>query len=211
MLGDEETVVAHRPLRDQFSVDLGDRRRAVTTLFDKAAARTSCRRRTNRSSCHGDLSMVNAPPARSPCLAVSVVTGAAFVPWFHVGVVGLPGVPDPAGYFVAAMGRPGRAVGRGLRTRRDTRQGCAGRARHADDAGGGVAGGQQPSPAGRRRAPGAGPRRQRACRRVPPVGASVDSSVGCSAPRRLRQPDSLVCGAAPSPEPVRTPPLLKPA
>ncbi len=53
-----------------------------------------------------------------------VVTGAAFMPWFHVGVVGLPGVPDPAGYLVAAMGATGVGLSVvGLRTRRDTRQG----------------------------------------------------------------------------------------
>ncbi|MEQ1727980.1 MAG: hypothetical protein ABL982_06325 [Vicinamibacterales bacterium] len=53
-----------------------------------------------------------------------VVTGAAFMPWFHVGAVGLPGVPDPAGSFVAAMGLTGVGLSAvGLRTKRDTRQG----------------------------------------------------------------------------------------
>lgn len=52
------------------------------------------------------------------------VTGAAFMPWFHVGTIGLPGVPDPAGYFVAAMGLTAAGLSVvGLRTARDTRQG----------------------------------------------------------------------------------------
>ncbi len=69
--------------------------------------------------------MVNArQPYALALLGSVVVTGAAFVPWFHVGVVGLPGVPDPAGYFVAAMGLTGAGLSVvGLRTRRDTRQG----------------------------------------------------------------------------------------
>jgi hypothetical protein len=54
----------------------------------------------------------------------AVVTGAAFMPWFHVGVVGLPGIPDPAGYFVAAMGLTGVGLSAvGWKTPRDTRQG----------------------------------------------------------------------------------------
>ncbi len=66
--------------------------------------------------------------ARNPyglaLLGSVVVTGAAFMPWFHVGVVGLAGIPDPAGYFVAAMGVTGVGLAVvGLRTRRDTRQG----------------------------------------------------------------------------------------
>ncbi len=53
-----------------------------------------------------------------------VVTGAAFMPWFHVGDVGLPGIPDPAGYFVAAMGLTGVGLSIvGIMRRRDTRQG----------------------------------------------------------------------------------------
>ncbi len=69
--------------------------------------------------------MVNArQPYALALLGSVVVTGAAFLPWFHVGVVGLPGVPDPAGYFVAAMGLTGAGLSVvGLRTRRDTRQG----------------------------------------------------------------------------------------
>ena len=69
--------------------------------------------------------MVNArQPYALALLGSVVVTGAAFLPWFHVGVVGLPGVPDPAGYFVAAMGVTGAGLSvAGLRTRRDTRQG----------------------------------------------------------------------------------------
>jgi len=57
-------------------------------------------------------------------LGSAVVTGAAFMPWFHVGDVGLPGIPDPAGYFVAAMGLTGVGLSAvGLRSGRDTRQG----------------------------------------------------------------------------------------
>ena len=57
-------------------------------------------------------------------LGSAVVTGAAFLPWFHVGDVGLPGIPDPAGYFVAAMGLTGVGLSVvGLRRGRDTRQG----------------------------------------------------------------------------------------
>ncbi len=69
--------------------------------------------------------MINArQPYALALLGSVVVTGAAFLPWFHVGVVGLPGVPDPAGYFVAAMGVTGAGLSvAGLRTRRDTRQG----------------------------------------------------------------------------------------
>ena len=57
-------------------------------------------------------------------LGSAVVTGAAFLPWFHVGDVGLPGIPDPAGYFVAAMGLTGVGLSVvGLRRGVDTRQG----------------------------------------------------------------------------------------
>ena len=57
-------------------------------------------------------------------LGSAVVIGAAFLPWFHVGDVGLPGIPDPAGYFVAAMGLTGVGLSVvGIRGGRDTRQG----------------------------------------------------------------------------------------
>ena len=53
-----------------------------------------------------------------------VVTGAAFLPWFHVGSVGIDGVPDPAGYFVVAVGLTAAGLSVvGLRSARDTRQG----------------------------------------------------------------------------------------
>ncbi len=69
--------------------------------------------------------MVNARgPYGVALLGSVVVTGAAFMPWFHVGEVGLPGIPDPAGYFVAAMGLTGAGLSvAGLKTPRDTRQG----------------------------------------------------------------------------------------
>lgn len=39
-----------------------------------------------------------------------VVTTSVFLPWLRIGAVGLRGVPDPAGVFVAAVG----AVGVGM-------------------------------------------------------------------------------------------------
>lgn len=63
-------------------------------------------------------------PYRVSLLGSVVLAGAAFLPWFHVGEVGLPGVPDPAGYFVAALGITGAALSLvGLRSSRDTRPG----------------------------------------------------------------------------------------
>jgi hypothetical protein len=56
-------------------------------------------------------------------LAGCVVLGAAaFLPWLRLGAVGLPGVPDPAGFFVLALGGIGTALSLlGLLGRRETR------------------------------------------------------------------------------------------
>jgi len=56
-------------------------------------------------------------------LASAVLLVSAFLPWLHLGDVGLAGVPDPAGYFVAVTGAVGLLLsGVGLTARRDTRQ-----------------------------------------------------------------------------------------
>jgi hypothetical protein len=48
---------------------------------------------------------------------------AAFLPWLRLGNVGLSGVPDPAGFFVLALGAVGVILSAiRLLTRRDTRQ-----------------------------------------------------------------------------------------
>jgi len=55
------------------------------------------------------------------CIALTL---GAFLPWLRVGEVGLPGVPDPAGYFVAAVGVLGVLLSVvGMRTSRNTMQG----------------------------------------------------------------------------------------
>ena len=52
---------------------------------------------------------------------VALVT-AAFVPWLHLGDVGLPGIPDPAGFFVLGLGTISLLLsGVGAITRRDMR------------------------------------------------------------------------------------------
>jgi hypothetical protein len=53
----------------------------------------------------------------------AVLAAAAFLPWLRLGDVGLPGVPDPAGYFVAALGVLGLVLSLGgLLARRNTLQ-----------------------------------------------------------------------------------------
>ena len=52
-----------------------------------------------------------------------VLAASAFLPWLRLGDVGLAGVPDPAGFFILALGA--LAVGLsvvGLRGRRNPRQ-----------------------------------------------------------------------------------------
>lgn len=52
----------------------------------------------------------------------AALAGGAFLPWLTIGPVGLPGIPDPAGFFVLAIGLLGAlASGVGLRGRSDTR------------------------------------------------------------------------------------------
>ena len=54
------------------------------------------------------------------CLALAT---AAFLPWLRLGDVGLPGIPDPAGYFVLGLGVLGALLsGVGIISRRNTRQ-----------------------------------------------------------------------------------------
>ena len=51
----------------------------------------------------------------------AALAGAAFLPWLSIGAVGLPGIPDPAGFFVLAVGLLGAlASGAGLVRRADT-------------------------------------------------------------------------------------------
>jgi hypothetical protein len=55
------------------------------------------------------------------CLAMSA---AAFLPWLRIGDVGLPGIPDPAGYFVLGLGAVGALLSVvGMVTGRNTTQG----------------------------------------------------------------------------------------
>ena len=55
------------------------------------------------------------------CIALTL---GAFLPWLRVGDVGLPGIPDPAGYFIVAVGVLGVLLSAvGLRTNRNTMQG----------------------------------------------------------------------------------------
>jgi hypothetical protein len=49
---------------------------------------------------------------------------SAFLPWLRIGDVGLPGIPDPAGYFVLGLGAVGALLSAaGLRGGRNTKQG----------------------------------------------------------------------------------------
>jgi|KBSSwiStaDraftv2_1062776.scaffolds.fasta_scaffold1137652_2 hypothetical protein len=55
------------------------------------------------------------------CVAMS---GSAFLPWLRIGDVGLPGIPDPAGYFMLGLGAVGALLSAvGLRSGRNTKQG----------------------------------------------------------------------------------------
>ena len=58
-------------------------------------------------------------------LAGCVVLGAsAFLPWLRIGDVGLPGIPDPVGFFVLGLGLVGVLISVvGVVSGRDTRQG----------------------------------------------------------------------------------------
>ena len=50
------------------------------------------------------------------------LAAAAFLPWLRLGDVGLPGIPDPAGFFVLALGIVSLLLsGAGAFTRRDVR------------------------------------------------------------------------------------------
>ncbi|MEQ1910288.1 MAG: hypothetical protein ABMA15_15785 [Vicinamibacterales bacterium] len=50
------------------------------------------------------------------------LTASAFLPWLRLGDVGLPGIPDPAGFFVLALGIVSLLLsGVGAFTRRDVR------------------------------------------------------------------------------------------
>ena len=50
------------------------------------------------------------------------VAASAFLPWLRLGDVGLPGIPDPAGFFVLALGIFGLLLsGVAAFTRRDVR------------------------------------------------------------------------------------------
>jgi hypothetical protein len=56
-------------------------------------------------------------------IASVTLAGAAFLPWLRLGTIGLPGIPDPAGFFVLGLGVLGVVLsGVGLSTRRDPRQ-----------------------------------------------------------------------------------------
>ena len=51
------------------------------------------------------------------------LAAAAFLPWLRLGEVRLPGIPDPAGFFVLGLGVLGSLLsGVGIITRRNTRQ-----------------------------------------------------------------------------------------
>jgi len=58
-------------------------------------------------------------------LAGCAVLGAsAFLPWLRLGEVGLPGIPDPVGFFVLGLGVLGVLLSIvGVVSRRNTRQG----------------------------------------------------------------------------------------
>src|SRR6478672_9602483 len=49
---------------------------------------------------------------------------STFLPWLRIGDVGLPGIPDPAGYFVLGLGAVGTLLSVvGIVTGRNTKQG----------------------------------------------------------------------------------------
>src|SRR6187397_2170956 len=49
---------------------------------------------------------------------------SAFLPWLRIGEVGLPGIPDPAGYFVLGLGALGALLSVvGLASGRNTQHG----------------------------------------------------------------------------------------
>jgi len=52
------------------------------------------------------------------------MSASAFLPWLRLGDVGLPGIPDPAGYFVLGLGAVGALMSVvGLVSGRNTKQG----------------------------------------------------------------------------------------
>ena len=58
-----------------------------------------------------------------PLVASLALAAAAFLPWLRLGDVGLAGVPDPAGFFVLALGVLGVALSlMRLLARSDTRR-----------------------------------------------------------------------------------------
>lgn len=53
----------------------------------------------------------------------ALLAASAFLPWFRVGTLTLAGVPDPAGYFVVAIGAAAIiAAGAGFAVRREPRR-----------------------------------------------------------------------------------------
>lgn len=53
----------------------------------------------------------------------AALAASGFLPWLRIGEVGLTGVPDPAGFFVVAVGLSGVLLSAlGLWSRRDPRQ-----------------------------------------------------------------------------------------
>jgi hypothetical protein len=66
-------------------------------------------------------------PMRRPyvlsLLGCVALVASAFLPWLRLGDVGLPGVPDPAGFFVLGLAILGVLLsGIGIVTRRGTRE-----------------------------------------------------------------------------------------
>ncbi|MFN7984867.1 MAG: hypothetical protein U0Q11_23740 [Vicinamibacterales bacterium] len=58
-----------------------------------------------------------------PLVASLALAASAFLPWLRLGDVGLAGVPDPAGFFVLALGVLGAVLSlMRLFARRDTRR-----------------------------------------------------------------------------------------
>lgn len=52
----------------------------------------------------------------------AALVSSAFLPWLRIGEVGLPGIPDPAGYFVLGVGAAGLLLSAaGLVRRAETR------------------------------------------------------------------------------------------
>lgn len=55
-------------------------------------------------------------------IASGALAAAAFLPWLRLGEIGLPGIPDPAGFFVLGLSGVGLLLSlAGILTRRHTR------------------------------------------------------------------------------------------